>query len=89
MKKIYLPVILLIILIFSIDFIIYTNALKEIKRLRFVNSTLFTVITEYKKAYDEFEQIYNEDLKACYSLISDCQHAHNADCYVDGGYNCE
>ena len=89
MKKIYLPVILLIILIFSIQFIIYTNTLKEIKRLRFVNSTLFTVITEYEKAYDEFEQIYNEDLKACYSLISDCQHAHNTDCYVDGGYNCE
>ena len=54
-----------------------------------MNSTLFTVITEYEKAYDEFEQIYNEDLKACYSLISDCQHAHNTDCYVDGGYNCE
>lgn len=87
MKRKILLIVFIIFTIIQIICVIDYN--KEIKRLRFVNNTLYHVIVEQEKNYDEFEKIYFEDLGACYYLVESCQHAHDDNCYVNGGYNCE
>lgn len=54
-----------------------------------INKTLYTVIEELERDYDELDLQYNRDLQSCYTLLNNCQESTKERCYLNGGWNCE
>ena len=59
------------------------------KEQLFINNTLYNVIEEYERSYDELEAKMISDLNSCYSLVEACQYSATNECFVNGGWNCE